>query len=156
MMINGEASMTASKKVAASFGYVGPDPFFIPGTIRENLLYGLPPSSQASDAELWNCLKQAHVDEEVRRLQKGLDEHIYEWAQLSTGQRQRIAIARALLRKPSLLVLDEATANVDENTENRLVGLIQEIRNSKTILIVSHKHAFDSIATQTLNLSSPS
>ena len=78
----------------------------------------------------------------------GYDLYITESAQLSSGQKQRISFVRALLRNPSLLILDEATSNLDHETERIIIENIAKYRKDMTILVISHKNSFDYIADQ--------
>ena len=131
--------------------YVGPEPFLIAGTIRENLLYGFN-KHNVTDAEIWEVLKKVSIYDLINLLPNKLNEPIYDIAQFSTGQKQRLSFARALLRKPRLLILDEATANLDLETELIIIENLKETLKDYTTLIVTHKDSFDAIGTQFLNL----
>jgi ABC-type multidrug transport system fused ATPase/permease subunit len=131
-------------------GYVGPEPFLIPGTLRENLLYGL--DEIRTDKELLEVCQKSKLTEIISNLKDGLNEYLYESTQLSTGQKQRIAIARALARKPKLLILDEATANLDISTEAEIIREINEFKKEMMIVVISHKSSFDNVADYILNL----
>jgi ATP-binding cassette subfamily C protein len=118
-------------------GYVAQDPFLFHDTIRRNLLWASP---QRSEAELWSALELAGIAEFVRKTPLGLDTIVGERGTLiSGGERQRIGLARAVLRKPQLLVLDEATNAIDVENERlvmqRLVGLVPR----PTLVIVAHR-----------------
>ena len=139
------------KSLAASTAYVGPDPFIVEGTIRDNLLYGCV-STDITDEDMWQVIKLAQLNELVLSDSLGLNRKLKEVTELSTGQKQRLAIARALLRKPKLLVFDEATANLDHNTEAEIARVIQTISKDVTSIIISHKNSFDSLATEVINL----
>lgn len=129
-------------------GYVGPEPYMIVGTIRENILFGNKNSNTITDEMVIDAMKKAQLD-----IQKfNLDYFVAEQAALSTGQKQRLAIARAILRKPKLLILDEATANLDGNTEQKFTESIRDILKEVTTIIISHKPSFDDIATTVLTL----
>lgn len=134
-----------------SVGYVGAESFLIEGTILENLTYGLemdPPSHEAIDIALRTA--ECHF---VFDLPKGVSHLITEQGQgLSAGQKQRIALARALLRNPRVLILDEATANLDQETEARLVSTLRNLKNRMTIIGVTHRQALLDIADQVLKL----
>jgi len=130
------------------FGYVGPEPFILEGTVRENLLYGS--KLKATDNECWSALEKAELRADISRFEKGLEERLYETTQLSTGQKQRLAIARAFLRQPHLLILDEATANLDLATEERIISRITGIQKNMVCIVVTHKQSFDRFATQNL------
>jgi ABC-type multidrug transport system fused ATPase/permease subunit len=133
--------------------YVGPEPYLIQGTVRENLLYGLPAGRQdIGDEVLWQALMLVELKELIFGLRLKLDEPINDIPQLSYGQRQRLAFARAVVRKPSVLVLDEATANLDHFTEKRMIANLRELFQSCTCIIVTHKNTFDEIATQNVLL----
>lgn len=118
-------------------GYVGPDTALFNLSIRDNLLWARP---DASEAELTQALRASSAEEFVRALPDGLDTIVGDrGAMLSQGERQRLAIARALLRKPALLVLDEATNNLDFENEARVLGGIAGHARGMTILIIAHR-----------------
>ncbi len=116
--------------------YVGSDPFMIAGTVRDQLLSG---HIHADDLEIENVLRRVHADF-VFDFKDGLNHVLTEQGQgLSAGQKQRLALARALLRKPSVLLLDEATANLDQKTETGIVHVINSLKGQMTIVVVSHR-----------------
>jgi len=118
--------------------YVGPEPYLVYGSIRENLLYGL--ADEPTDAKIRAALRTVRLDEFVQTLPEGMGYVIQEdGAGLSSGQKQRLTIARAFLRKPLLLILDEPSANLDEETEAAVVDTLHEIKGRCTVVIVSHK-----------------
>ncbi len=117
-------------------GYVGVEPFLIKGSIRENLLYGIKFSVQ--EDEIWKCLSLVRLHTFVEKV--GLNYVIQEdQSGLSAGQKQRICLARAFLNKPTLLILDEATANLDEKTEADVALAVESMKNKCTTVIVSHR-----------------
>lgn len=137
--------MDVRAQLLESVGYVGPEPFLVEGTVRENLSYGL--SEQPTEAMIQKALSNADCDF-VLALPLGLDHRLSEQGEgLSAGQKQRLALARALLRRPKVLVLDEATANLDTVTERRLVATLKDIQAGMTIVAVTHREALLSIAT---------
>lgn len=146
---DGEAPRPLSGTVG-SVGYVGPESFLIEGTLRQNLLYGLRGSPSAS--ELQEALDKAECGF-VASLPKGLDHPLTEQGEgLSAGQKQRLGLARALLRKPKVLVLDEATANLDADTEAKLVATLEKLKGGMTIIAASHREALLRIADQHIRL----
>jgi len=131
-------------------GYVGAESFLVDGTIRENLLYGVP--GAPNDAELANALRKAECGF-IDDLPKGLEHRLTDQgAGLSSGQKQRLSLARALLRRPKVLVLDEATANLDVATEERLVDTLAQLKSRMTIVAVTHRQALLRLADQVLTL----
>jgi ABC-type multidrug transport system fused ATPase/permease subunit len=106
-------------------------------TIRENLLIGNP---QASDGEMEQAARQADIHEFIVSLPDRYKTHVGEMgASLSGGQRQRLAIARALLKDAPILVLDEATSNLDAESERAIQTTIQELMQGRTTLVIAHR-----------------
>jgi ATP-binding cassette subfamily B protein len=136
------------ENLLASVAYVGPDPFVVPGTIRTNLALGVP--VPPSDDELHEALRLSHC-EFVDEMPLGLDHNISEQGGgLSAGQKQRLAIARALLRRPQVLFLDEATAHLDSEAEQVILTTLRELKGTMTIVAITHRKALQTIADQTL------
>lgn len=134
----------------ASVGYAESESYLFPGTIRDNLQFGLagPPEPAALAAAL--ALAQCDF---VDRLPGGLDYMVTERGDgLSAGQRQRLGITRALLRNPALLVLDEATSNLDPATERLLLGALRSLTGRTTVLLVSHRPAVAEFADGVLHV----
>jgi ATP-binding cassette subfamily B protein len=121
----------------AHIGLVSQDIFLFDGTVEENIRYG---SFESSTDDLERVMDQAAVTEFVDRLPSGLQTVVGErGVRLSGGQRQRIALARALLKDPPILVLDEATSAVDNETERAISLALETIRRERTVLIVAHR-----------------
>lgn len=119
-------------------------------SIRENLLEADP---TASEEDMWEALKAASVDSFVRSLDEGLDTVINsDDTGLSTGQRQRIGLARVLLRKPDLLLLDEPTSNVDAFTEERMIETIAAYGKDHSVVVVAHRSAVVQSADRVLEM----
>lgn len=120
-----------------SIGFVPQETFLFNGTIKENLLWA---KSGANDAELWETLKLAAADDFVKEFAEGLDTFAGDkGTRFSGGQRQRIALARAILRKPSLLILDEATSSLDTENEKKIQDAIKQLKGKMTIIIIAHR-----------------
>jgi len=121
----------------AQVGFVSQDTVLFHDTLRANLNWARP---DATEDEMWQVLKMAAADEMVRRLPAGLDTVVGDRGVLfSHGERQRLAIARALLRKPALLVLDEATNSLDGDNEARVLDAIEKLHGSLTIILIAHR-----------------
>jgi ATP-binding cassette subfamily C protein len=134
----------------AHVGYVPQDAFLFHESIRDNLLAARP---GAADAELWEALEAADATNLVRSLPDGLETIAGErGTRLSGGEAQRIALARALLRHPALLVLDEPTSALDADSEARIIATIERLKGRHTIVIVAHRQALAAIADQTIAL----
>ncbi len=121
----------------SSLGYVLQTPHLFSGTIRENLLYGNP---DATDEQIAQALRLVSADELVARLEKGLDTDVGEGGDLlSTGEKQLISFARAILADPKILILDEATSSVDTLTEARIQAAIDEVIRGRTSIVIAHR-----------------
>ena len=117
--------------------YLPQETFLLHDTIRANLLWMTP---EASEEEIWDALRRVAADGFIRRLERGLDTLVGDrGTKLSGGERQRIALARALLCGPELLVLDEATSQIDADTEAVVARAIEELRGRVTVVIVAHR-----------------
>ena len=127
----------AQEDLRSRIGVVSQDTHVFNDTVRNNLLLADP---EADDASLHRAITEAHLAGLVERLPGGLDGHVGEQGQrLSGGERQRLAVARALLKDAPLLVLDEATANLDTVTERELLGTIRKLMRGKTTLQITHR-----------------
>ncbi|WP_119325810.1 ABC transporter ATP-binding protein [Companilactobacillus musae] len=122
----------------SQIGYVSQDSAVFAGSIRDNLQYGL--NKQLTDEELWHGLKLAYADEFVKTFPEQLDTQIGErGVKLSGGQKQRIAIARAFLRDPKILMLDEATASLDSESEEKVQRALDQLMVGRTTLVIAHR-----------------
>lgn len=120
-----------------AISYVPQDPFLFNASIRENLLLVEP---NATDKDIWEALEFAASDEFVNRLPQGLDTLIGDRGiRLSGGERQRLVLARAVLRRPSILVLDEATSSLDTENEKKIQEVLDRIKDKITIIVIAHR-----------------
>ncbi|WP_151736840.1 ABC transporter ATP-binding protein [Paenibacillus tengchongensis] len=120
-----------------SIGYVAQDPFLYNATIRDNLLMIKP---DASEEELWEALEFASSADFVRKLPQGLDTLIGDRGiRLSGGERQRLVLARAIIRKPSILVLDEATSALDTENEKKIQEALERLKSTVTVIVIAHR-----------------
>jgi len=119
-------------------GFVSQDSAIMAGTIRENLTYGLP--GDYSDERLWEVLGLAYADQFVHEMPEQLDTQVGErGVKVSGGQRQRLAIARAFLRDPKILMLDEATASLDSESEAMVQKALEQLMQNRTTLVIAHR-----------------
>lgn len=138
------------KNISELVGYVGPEPYLIPATVRENLLYGF--AEEVSEESMFEALEEVGLKELILSYPDKLSHHLMDHAQISTGQKQRLSLARALIRKSPILVLDEATANIDKNTEERILKVLGRQKQAIITIAVTHKDSFDGLATLNLRL----
>jgi ATP-binding cassette, subfamily C, bacterial len=133
-----------------SVAYVAQDTYLFPGTIRENLCWL---AGSCSQTELWAALENADAADFVQALPHQLNHEVGERGEgLSGGQRQRLTLARALLCRPELLVLDEVTSQLDAESEERVLGALGRLRGSMTILVIAHRMAASRHADRTVVL----
>jgi len=132
-----DLSRIALPDYRAHLGVVLQDDFLFEGTIRENILF---PKPEAKENELIDAAKSAHVLEFAYRFENGLDTLIGErGVKLSGGQRQRIAIARAILANPKILILDEATSNLDAESEQFIQESLARLMHGRTTFVIAHR-----------------
>lgn len=122
----------------SQIGYVSQDSAVFAGSIRENLQYGL--DRTLTEEELWHGLELAYADQFVREFPEQLETELGErGVKLSGGQKQRIAIARAFLRDPKILMLDEATASLDSQSEEKVQRALDQLMEGRTTLVIAHR-----------------
>jgi ATP-binding cassette subfamily B protein len=125
------------EELRGAIGYVGQDVFLFQGTVRENLAYGRP---DASEVEVINAAIVAEAHDFILELANGYDTVVGERGQkLSGGQRQRLSIGRAILRNPPILVLDEATSAVDNETEAAIQRSLEVVSKDRTVIVIAHR-----------------
>ena len=121
----------------SAIGYVLQTPHLFSGTVRENLLMGNP---DATEEQIWQAIRMVSAEEVVSHLEKGLDTDVGEGGDLlSTGEKQLISFARAILADPRILILDEATASVDTMTEAKIQSAMESVTAGRTCLMIAHR-----------------
>lgn len=121
-------------------GFILQEPFLFSGTVRDNILYGNPAYQNYNNEQLTHALQGAGLENLLERFDQGLDTTVQTTGDsISLGQKQLIAFMRAVLRKPDLLILDEATANIDTITEQLLENILQKLPSSTTRVIIAHR-----------------
>ena len=137
--ISNVAPLEAISKWPGAIAYVPQDVMVINGSIRENIALGYP-TEAASNNLINDAIQIASLGQFVENLSEGLDSNLGErGGKISGGQRQRIGIARAVLTKPKLLVLDEATSSLDGDTEENISSSIQKLRGLTTVVMIAHR-----------------
>ena len=120
-------------------GIVPQEPFLFHGTIKENILFARP---DATDEEVLEACKAVGIEGMIKRLPEGLETHCHErGSSLSSGERQLLALARAFLSKPRVLILDEATSNIDQQNEARIEKALDKLLEGRTAIIIAHRLA---------------
>jgi len=127
----------AKSSLRENLAYVTQEPFLFNGTVRENLQLA---KRNASNDDLWSALAAAHAESFVRDLPQGLDTNVGErGVKLSGGEKQRLSIARALLKNAPILLLDEATASVDSETERQIQDALDRLMENRTAFVIAHR-----------------
>jgi ATP-binding cassette subfamily B protein len=136
ILIDGQPySSLSHHDIRGHLAYVEQETPIVPGTIRENLLFTHP---DATEDEIWKVLHEVRLDEKILSLDEGLDTSLQS-SEVSGGQRQRIALARAILRTPDILLLDEATAQVDGITESAIHRCIRDRASRRAVITIAHR-----------------
>jgi len=138
ILIDGnDISKVSLNSFRSQLGVVLQDDFLFEGTIRDNILF---PRPNSSESQVLDAVKSAYVDEFTDRFDDGLDTLIGErGVKLSGGQRQRIAIARAVLANPRILILDEATSNLDTESESLIQKSLSDLMKGRTTFVIAHR-----------------
>ena len=132
-----ELNTVSKKSLRSAIGYVTQEAFLFNGPVRENLHFG---KRNATDDEMWQALKAANAEDFVLNLAEGLDTVVGERGiKLSGGEKQRLSIARALLKNPPILLLDEATASVDSETERLIQKALDHLMEDRTAFVIAHR-----------------
>ena len=139
MTINGKNTADVTEEsLMKTLTYISHNSTFFKGTVRDNLLLAKP---NADAQELWSVLDRCNLSEFLKA-EKGLDTVLLENAgNLSGGQKQRLALARAILHDSPIYIFDEATSNIDVESEETILSEIQKLANNKTIIMISHRLA---------------
>ncbi len=124
------------ESLRSSFGMVLQDTWIFSGTVRENIIYG---KKDASEEEIIEATKKANCYDFIMRLPNGFDTYINDYSGLSVGQKQLISIARVMLVNPKIMILDEATSNIDTRTEMKISAAFNILMEGKTSFVIAHR-----------------
>lgn len=124
------------ESLRSSFGMVLQDTWIFSGTVRENIIYG---KKDASEEEIIEATKKANCYDFIMRLPNGFDTYIDDYSSLSVGQKQLISIARVMLVNPKIMILDEATSNIDTRTEMKISAAFNILMEGKTSFVIAHR-----------------
>ena len=124
------------ESLRSSFGMVLQDTWIFSGTVRENIIYG---KKDASEEEIIEATKKANCYDFIMRLPNGFDTYIDDYSGLSVGQKQLISIARVMLVNPKIMILDEATSNIDTRTEMKISAAFNILMEGKTSFVIAHR-----------------
>jgi len=139
ILVDGENILNNLANWQRQIGYIPQSIYLCDDTIRGNIAFGLP-LDQINEEQVWKSLKAAQLEELVHNLPDQLDTLVGERGiRLSGGQRQRIGIARALYHDPEILIMDEATAALDNNTEREFMGALESMAGHKTMIMIAHR-----------------
>ncbi|GAA3962540.1 ABC transporter ATP-binding protein [Pedobacter ginsengiterrae] len=141
VLLNGKdiRSFSAEERTR-KIGFILQEPFLFTGTVKDNILYGNSRYKDASNDELKKIIQDANLDALLAIFDEGLDTQITSGSDnISLGQKQLIAFMRAVLRNPELLILDEATANIDTITEQLLSSILNKLSKETTLVIIAHR-----------------
>jgi ATP-binding cassette subfamily B protein len=132
-----DVSSLSYASLRGAIGYVSQDVFLFHGTVMENIAYGRPDATQE---DIITAAKQAEAHDFITALPIGYETIVGERGQkLSGGQRQRVSLARAILRNPSILILDEATSAVDNETEAAIQRSLAQVSKNRTTIVIAHR-----------------
>ena len=134
---NSPVNETVMREWREIIGYVPQEPFLLNGTIRENFEKFV---ADVSEEEIYQALEMASAEKFVKELSNGIDTVVGDRGiKLSGGEKQRIVLARALLRRPQILVLDEATSALDSENEAKIQSAIEGLRGKLTVVVIAHR-----------------
>jgi ATP-binding cassette subfamily B protein len=141
VLLNGhDIRSFAPEERVRKIGFILQDPFLFSGTIKENILYGNEEFKSFENGELTKIIHDSGLESLLLRFENGLDTKVdVSGDGISLGQKQLIAFMRAVLRKPDLLILDEATANIDTVTEKLLDDIVRKLPKTTTKVIIAHR-----------------
>lgn len=136
-LLGTSVSSVSRAQIGRLIGYVGQEPFLFSGSVADNIAYGTP---NANRHQVIAAARQANVHEEITALAGGYDAHIAgRGRNLSGGQRQRIALARVFLQQPPILLLDEATAALDNENERAVMDALDRVADGRTVIMIAHR-----------------